>query len=187
MPFSHAGRLVLVRTVLQAMPIYYMATCRIPNSVINEITSINQRFFWRKVEKQRYLAYVAWDKITMPVDMGGLDVRDLQVMNESLLMKFLWCLASGSEAQWVRIVKAKYFPKSELWHSKRDYNYTGFWISMMRLRSILEPWVQWRIGNGESCVVFAQPWFQGALESKPADNTQWHLVVKDLLDFQSEN
>lgn len=86
---SHAGRLVLIRTVLQAMPIYYMVTCRIPNSVINERTSIIRRFFWGKVEKRRYLAYVAWEKITMPVEMGGLGVRDLQAMNESLLMKIL--------------------------------------------------------------------------------------------------
>lgn len=56
---SHAGRLVLIQSVLQSLPIYYMATAQIPKSVLNEITSLIRRFFWGKVEKQRYMAYVA--------------------------------------------------------------------------------------------------------------------------------
>lgn len=53
---SPAGRLVLIRTVLLALPIYYMATSHIPKAVLDEITSIVRRFFLGKVDKQRYLA-----------------------------------------------------------------------------------------------------------------------------------
>ncbi|XP_078178780.1 putative mitochondrial protein AtMg00310 [Carex rostrata] len=182
---SPAGRLVLIRTVLLALPIYYMATSRIPKAVLDEITSMVRRFFWGKVDKQRYLAYVSWDKIMQPVEMGGLGVRDLQATNESMLMKFLWRMAAGSEALWVKIVKAKYFPRSDLWHSKRDYKCTGFWNNMMKLRAVLQLWLQWRIGGGDVCGAFAQPWFKGALDCKPTEESQRQLLVRDLMDVES--
>jgi hypothetical protein len=182
---SPAGRLVLIRTVLLALPIYYMATCRIPKAVLNEITSVIRRFFWGKVDKQRYLAFVSWEKILQPVEMGGLGVRDLEAMNESMLMKFLWRIAAGSDALWVQIVKEKYFPKSALWHSKRDYKCTGFWRSIMNLRGILQPWVHWRLGGGDVCGAFAQPWFQGALDCKPTEESQRRLLVRDLVDVEN--
>lgn len=158
---SPAGRLVLVRTVLMALPIYYMATSNIPKSVLNEITSIISRFFWGKVNKQRYLAYVAWDKITRPIEEGRLGLRDLEVINEALLLKFLWRLAGGSDSLWAMVVRAKYMPRSNLWDSKRDYRCTPFWRSLMRLREHLKPCVQWKLGNGEICFAFAQLGFKG--------------------------
>lgn len=182
---SHAGRLVLIRYVLQALPIYYMAISRIPKSVVNEITSIIRRFFWGKTGQQRFLAYVAWDRITEPLEEGGLGLRDLTTMNEALLMKFLWRLAAGSEALWVKLVKAKYMPRSDLWHSKRDYRCTQFWRNLMSLRDSLKPWVLWKLGNGELCSAYAQPWFQGSVDCIPSDESQRRLRVCDLVDAQS--
>ena len=52
----------------------------------------------------------------------------------------------------------------------------------MSLRETLKPCVQWNIGNGQFCGVFAQPWFRNALEFRPADENQRRLLVKDLLD-----
>lgn len=53
------------------------------------LSSVIKRFFWDKQDKHRYLAFVAWDKIVLLVEMGGLGFRDLQIMNEALIIKFL--------------------------------------------------------------------------------------------------
>lgn len=121
-----AGRVVLIKSVLQSLPVYYMATERIPKKVLSALTSMIRRFFWGANDKDRFMAYVAWDKITQPLQNGGLAIRDLNVVNEALLMKALWKLASNSEAQWVMLVKAKYLPRSHLWNSKRTYNCSIF-------------------------------------------------------------
>lgn len=156
-----AGRVVLIKSVLQSLPVYYMATERIPKKVLSALTSMIRRFFWGANDKDIFMAYVAWDKITQPLQNGGLAIRDLNVVNEALLMKALWKLASNSEAQWVMLVKVKYLPCSHLWNSKRTYNCSIFWKGVMSLREKLWPMIHFEIGDGETCTVFNQPWIAG--------------------------
>lgn len=68
---NQAGRIVLIRSVLQSVPIYYMATIKVPLGVINKLNTIIRQFFWGKMDKPRYMAMVAWDKITQPIGLGG--------------------------------------------------------------------------------------------------------------------
>lgn len=179
---SPAARVVLIKAVLQSLPIYYMATSKIPASVINEINSIVKRFFWGKHDKQRYLAFVAWDKIVQPIEMGGLGFRDLLTMNEALLIKFLWKLAAHTTSPWADVVRAKYMPASSLWSNNRDYRCTGFWRSLMRLRERLLPWIRWNLGNGEVCGALSQPWFEGAMQVRSQLGRQRNLTVSNLID-----
>lgn len=65
---SQAGRIILIKSVLQAIPVYFMATTLIPAKVINKLTFLIRKFFWGKTDKQRYLALLAWDKITAPME-----------------------------------------------------------------------------------------------------------------------
>lgn len=123
---SQAGRVVMIKSVLQSLPVYYMATAALPKGVIDKIEALIRGFFWGKPEGTRYLAYVAWAKIQTPYAEGGLGVRNLQKVNEAMLLKALWKLASGSKCLWAQQVRAKYLPRSELWLSKRTYNCTNF-------------------------------------------------------------
>lgn len=86
--------------------------------------------FWDKQVGDHYLAYVACDSITAPTCLGGLSIRDLNRMNEALLMKASRRLAAKEEPLWVKIVKAKYMPRSNLWDSKRIYKCTLFWRNL---------------------------------------------------------
>lgn len=119
---SHAGRIILIKYVLLALPVYYMATAKLPVGVIKAINALIRAFFWGKMDRERYLAYVAWAKVSAPIEVGGLGFRDIQTMNEAMLMKSLWRLATDAEDQWVEIVKAKYMPRSLVWQSKRSIN-----------------------------------------------------------------
>lgn len=124
---SPAGRIILIRLVLQALPVYFMATSTIPKEVLKQLTGLIRRFFWGKVDKRNYMAYIAWETVTLPVSLGGLGLRELANVNSILLMKSAWKLALGEQALWVRVVKAKYTPRSNFWQSKRLYNCTAFW------------------------------------------------------------
>lgn len=87
------------------------------------------------------MAYIGWEKITTPQALGGLGLTDLNVVNDTLLLKFLWRLAAGTNALWAQVVKAKYMTRSELWLTKRLYMCTPFWKALMQLREKLLPWV----------------------------------------------
>lgn len=101
--------------------------------------------------------------MVQPIGLGGLGLRDLSIMNSALLMKLLWRIAFGSEALWATQLRAKYLPNSDLWHSRRTYRCTAFWRALMALREKLQPMVSWSLGNGRTCSVYAEPWFENAL------------------------
>lgn len=52
----------------------------------------------------------------------------------------------------------------------------------MRLRDELEKLVQWKIGEGIVCKVYAEPWFKEALQYLPPQRGDSNLLLKDLLD-----
>lgn len=52
----------------------------------------------------------------------------------------------------------------------------------MRLRESLLRLVTWKIGYGSSISAFAQPWFQGAVEVRGQNMSQNSLLVKELLN-----
>lgn len=79
----------MIKLVLQALPIYFMSTDKIPDSVLKQIMGLIRRIFWGALDKDKFLAYVAWSKIVIPVEQGGLGIRDLAKMNKALMMKLL--------------------------------------------------------------------------------------------------
>lgn len=98
---SQSGRIVLIKSVLQSLPVYHMGTVKLPTRVSKALTGLIRRFYWGAVSKKHYLAHVAWDQITKPLSQGGLAIRDIDTVNEAMLMKALWKIAQKGEAQWV--------------------------------------------------------------------------------------
>lgn len=178
---SPAGRLVLIQSVLQSLPIYYMSTVLIPQKVIKALNDLMRRFMWGAMDKDRYLAYVAWDRICMPFEKGGLGIRSLKEVNEALVLKSLWRLAQRMNIQWIQVVTDKYLPRSLLWHSRRTYNCSVFWKGLMKLREKLTPMLRWEMGNGANCTIFAQPWFPGATNFMPTNRADYNLTISDLV------
>lgn len=69
---SHTGRLILIKSVLESLPIYTMGTAIVPTRVLKKLTAIMRNFFWGGNLEKNHMAYVAWAKITAPKGMGGL-------------------------------------------------------------------------------------------------------------------
>lgn len=116
----------------------------------------------------------------MPKGMGGLAIRDLEKVNQALLLKALWKLASNAESQWVKLVRAKYIPNRKLWLSKRTYRCTNFWRGIMHLREKLLEMIHWHIGDGKGVHVFGEPWFQNALQYSPTCALQASMTVNQI-------
>ncbi|XP_057746515.1 uncharacterized protein LOC130965771 [Arachis stenosperma] len=45
---SKAGKLVLIKSVINSLPIYYLRLYKMPNTVARRIISLQRRFFWGK-------------------------------------------------------------------------------------------------------------------------------------------
>lgn len=62
---------------------------------------------WKEKQDKNTYHLVNWNALCMPKDCGGLGILDLNVMNKSLLCKWLWKL-ENSEGLWQQLISKKY-------------------------------------------------------------------------------
>ena len=84
---SMAGRVCLIKSVLSALPLYYLSFFKAPKSVCKELIKIQRNFLWGWGSEDRKIAWVRWENICKPKEVGGLGIRDIGNFNTALLAK----------------------------------------------------------------------------------------------------
>jgi hypothetical protein len=89
--FSIDARLILVKHVLAAMPIFQMLSIAPPVWLSKAMDKLSRGFFWAKDEvAPGGKCLVKWQTVCRPTTFGGLGVRDLQAASIALRMHWLW-------------------------------------------------------------------------------------------------
>jgi hypothetical protein len=65
-------RLVLLKSVLQAIPTYMFSSLEAPQTVIKSIRNLHRNFLWHGHKQGKTWALVSWDKLCKPTTLGGL-------------------------------------------------------------------------------------------------------------------
>ncbi|KAL9673108.1 hypothetical protein QQ045_029361 [Rhodiola kirilowii] len=86
---SIAGREVLVKSVLQSLPLYSMAVFIIPQRIRDEMTRVMLNFWWGNKEVKG-IHWISRKILMEPKENGGLGFRDLNYFNEALVMRLCW-------------------------------------------------------------------------------------------------
>ncbi|WJX77739.1 beta-amyrin 28-monooxygenase [Trifolium repens] len=107
---SLGGRIVLINSVLNSIPVFFLSFMKMPVQVLKKVIRIQREFLWGGVCLDRKkLNWVKWRVVCLDKKKGGLGVRDLKVVNYSLLMKWRWRLVDGEDsALWKEVLVAKY-------------------------------------------------------------------------------
>ena len=86
---SRGARLTLLTAVLDSLTIYFMSVFRLPKSIRAKLDAIRRAFFWSNEPTCTGAScLVAWKNVCKPKDTGGLGIKNLEVQNRCLLMKF---------------------------------------------------------------------------------------------------
>jgi hypothetical protein len=59
---SHAGMAILIKSVVEPLLNYTMATTLIPISIRAQLKASVRRFFWDKQRGSRYMLLISWEK-----------------------------------------------------------------------------------------------------------------------------
>ena len=84
------GRLTLIKSVLNNMPLYYMGLFKVLKAIVKRIIQIQRIFFWVGDQCRKGVPLMAWETLQKPKHLGGLGVGDLVIKNAALLFKWWW-------------------------------------------------------------------------------------------------
>jgi hypothetical protein len=104
---SQAGKEVLLKAVVQAIPTYTMSVFQLPKTLCNDINSMISKFWWGNKENDSKMAWMRWKKMGRTREKGGLGFRDFENFNLALLAKQGWRLLHNTESLVAKIYKKK--------------------------------------------------------------------------------
>ncbi|GAU36575.1 hypothetical protein TSUD_362450 [Trifolium subterraneum] len=159
---SKAGKEIMIKSVLQAIPSYVMSMFILPTSLIDDIEKMINAFWWRSGtinnnnNNNKGIHWLAWERLACPKARGGLGFRNFEAFNKAMVAK----------------------------QAPLGYNPSFAWRSMWHARQILSLGCRWRIGSGENIRVMHEPWLRGKVNkwvSSPQPAGVYQLFVRDLL------
>ncbi|KAF5194192.1 hypothetical protein FRX31_016221 [Thalictrum thalictroides] len=78
-----------------------------PKRVISILEASFAGFIWGSKDGKQMRKWVAWDKITKPIEFGGLGIRPLKLILKSFRMKATWNILTSSSL-WSTFMRNKY-------------------------------------------------------------------------------
>ncbi|XP_045800250.1 uncharacterized protein LOC123894326 [Trifolium pratense] len=85
---SKAGKEVMIKSVLQAIPSYVMSMYILPSSFIGDIEKMLNAFWWGGGSNNgRGIHWLAWERLTCPKTKRGLGFRNFEAFNMAMVAK----------------------------------------------------------------------------------------------------
>jgi ribonuclease HI len=144
-----------------------MSCFDLTKGLCDELSTIIGRYWWSQQDKVNKIHWLSWEKLTRSKKKGGLGFRDLHLFNLAMLSRQAWRLLTNPNTLCGQVLKAKYFPRSNILHCTPRYGTSYTWRSILRGVELLKEEIIWRIGNGESVRIWEDPWLPKGDTRKP--------------------
>ncbi|KAL3694644.1 hypothetical protein R1sor_008295 [Riccia sorocarpa] len=123
------GRVMLLRHVLRAIPIYHFLSIGLNDSGYKQLESVCRYFLWGAMrEGKAQCPLIAWDRITCSRPHGGLLITPFDVSSVALNMKLIARLLAGDNSEWSDMIryyirqesrKKKYIKETKWWSAEK--------------------------------------------------------------------
>lgn len=144
---TSGGRLILTNSCLNSLPIYTMGFYQIPAGGHGKMDSIRSNFFWRGADNKFKYHMARWEAVCRWEDQGDLGVINTRIMNDCLLVKWIWKIMLGSDEMWLKLLKAKYMPDGNFFNS-RCYGASQFWQGLHKVKHLFKWGAQHKVKDG---------------------------------------
>ncbi|KAF6162880.1 hypothetical protein GIB67_021029 [Kingdonia uniflora] len=152
---SLQGGAVLIQSVLSSISIFSMGIYKWPTSVIKEGKRILQNFLWSREPESKKACVVAWDKVCKPFKEGGINLRPLKEINQSLMMKLTWNFLNPKD-EWAEFMRVKFIAKAGNFSTITK----GFsiWAGVRGALKDVSAHSGWVIGDGDCIDLWRDNW-----------------------------
>jgi hypothetical protein len=143
---SIAGRVQLVRSVIQSMLVYSISLYSWPAALLKDIEKCIRNFIWSGDIDQRKLVTVSWKKICRPVSQGGLNIRSLTSLNAASNLKLCWNILN-SDTSWAKLLRDRVLRNRRTIH---HHIYSSIWSSAKDEFQTIMDNTSWLLGDGKN-------------------------------------
>jgi hypothetical protein len=184
---SHAGKEILLKAVLQAIPTYSMRVFQLPKTLCREINSLMAKFWWGHNENTSKISWMSWSKLERSKNTCGLGYRDLEAFNMGLLAKQGWRLVQHPETLVARVFREKYHSGGSFLESQHGWRPSFAWRSIWNSKSLLKECLMWKVGTGESIKIWGDQWLPHNSHAlyPPPDGLDEQSTVDSLINQDS--
>jgi len=182
---SSAGKQFLLKAVLSAMPSDAMTCFKLSTSLCKQIQSVLTRFWWDTKQDEKKMAWVSWDKLTLPKNAGGLVFREIEEFNDALLAKLSWRILKEPNSFLSRVLLGKNCNSSSFLNcSAYPSSASHGWRGILAGKELLRKGLGWSAGQGDNIKVWSDAWLSPLIPFLPIgpptlDNKA--LLVSDLI------
>lgn len=154
---SLAGKKVLVKAVLQAIPTYAMSVFQLPYGLCQELNKVVAKFWWGR-KGGKGIHWKSWEYMCKAKDEGGLGFREFGNFNQAMVGKQARRLIESPNSLVVRVLKARYFPNTSFLQAQPGSCPSFIWRSILWGRDLVEKGCIRSIGNGETTSIYFDKW-----------------------------
>ncbi|WMV27386.1 hypothetical protein MTR67_020771 [Solanum verrucosum] len=153
---SCGGRAVLIKAVLQSLPLHMLSVIHLPKTTTSQIEKLFANFFWSETEGKKKHHWIAWKNLCYPTDEGGIGIKSIQDINNSFSAKVWWSFRTRNTL-WRNFLEAKYCPRAHPVKKKWVSGQSHTWKRILHVRSDCEKYLVWKIVK-ENCSFWWDNW-----------------------------
>jgi len=163
---SHCSRLVVVKSIISAMPNHLMCALKVHYTHTDHIEKSMRTFLWHGKEIDKGgKCLVKWEKVCLPKSAGGLGVLNLREQNKALLIKNLYKFFNQHDIPWVNLLWNAYYQNGMSPVNQSNIG-SFWWRSCLSFLEDFKRLTSCVPGNGKSVYLWEDKWQEGFLKDK---------------------
>ncbi|KAI0493816.1 hypothetical protein KFK09_023941 [Dendrobium nobile] len=153
---SLSGKIILVKSILLALPIYHSTHSLVPKKLLADLDRICREFIWNKKNGIKGMHYVNWNDMCKPIEYGGRGLHSNIKIAPALRARLAWRFVQNQNSLLHFVMDAKYGNK--LMNGNPNGNNSAAFKILNEGFNTLNPIVKWEIVNGKSVDAFKDTW-----------------------------
>lgn len=157
---SSAGKLQLLASSLQRIPVYFLSLFKISASMAKKLERIQRTFLWTGMEEKKRLVLDGWDNVCYLKKQWWVGDQEISRFNKSLMAKTGWKLANQN-ADRCRIMSAKHLGQDNFY---KVLNLDGvprgskIYHNILKCKDIISQGFSWLMGNDRNISFWEDCW-----------------------------